>query len=91
MIVSTLIRVLRDTTIPSIDPFVFMIAFCVGMCWVYFTKPKPVLVYKSPNPYNLDTKYTDDNGDCYQYEMTNVSCTGNSIEQHSFVEKDKHK
>jgi hypothetical protein len=51
-------------------------SFFIGMLFVYAFKPKYEVVFKFPNPYNIDTTvYSDSNGQCYKYSMKEVSCT----------------
>ena len=35
----------------------FIVSFAIGMCAVYLYQPKMKIVYKFPNPNNLDNVY----------------------------------
>ncbi len=48
----------------------FIIAFAVGVLYVYITHPSPTVVYKYPTPYNSSkTIYTDAAGNCYKFNV----------------------
>ena len=47
----------------------FIISFAIGMCVVYFYQPKMEVVYKFPNPNNLDNVYRDKNDGCYKFKI----------------------
>lgn len=68
-------------------------SFFVGMLFVYAFKPKYEVIYKFPNPYNVEkTVYSDTNGQCYKYSMKSVDCDaaetkGDKIEPQPIVEE----
>ena len=54
----------------------FIISFAIGILYVYLVQPKKEIVYRFPNPNNLDKLvYTDKNDDCYKYEVEEKNCT----------------
>lgn len=58
-----------------IDPLIFLIAFCVGLLYVYITLPQPQVVIKYPTPFNAGIiTYSDRNGVCYQYHIHQTDC-----------------
>jgi hypothetical protein len=62
--------------------FAFLIAFSLGILFVYLSAPKPRLIIKYPTPYNADKiVYRNENDICYKYKVNEVKCTDNSIEQ----------
>jgi len=52
----------------------FILSFGIGMCIVYFYQPKMKIVYKFPNPNNLDNVYTDKNEGCYKFKIEKKDC-----------------
>ena len=49
--------------------------FVIGITYVYFSSPPPVVIYKFPNPQNADSIiYRDENDTCYKYEAQNTEC-----------------
>jgi hypothetical protein len=59
----------------KLSPFYFIIAFSVGLFFVYITHPAPEIVLKFPSPTNVDTvTYKDKNGQCYKYKADKVTC-----------------
>ena len=60
----------------------FIISFAIGILYVYLVQPKKELVYRFPNPNNIDkTIYTDKNENCYKYEVEEKKCTELSKDQ----------
>ena len=58
-----------------INPFVFIIAFCVGIFLTYISTPPPKIVIKYPNPDNVDkVTYKDSADTCYKYKAEKVQC-----------------
>lgn len=54
----------------------FIISFAIGILYVYLVQPKKEIVYRFPNPNNLDKLvYTDKNDNCYKYEVEEKNCT----------------
>jgi len=53
----------------------FVIAFSVGIAYVYATSPKPQVVMKFPSPTNIDkVMYKDNSDSCYKYNVEEVKC-----------------
>jgi hypothetical protein len=63
--------------------FAFIIAFSIGILYVYISTPKPVVIIKYPTPYNANKiVYRNPNSEmCYKYEVEEVKCSQNTIEQ----------
>ena len=60
----------------------FIVAFAIGILYVYISTPKPKIVIKYPTPYNCNKiVYRNDNDICYKYSLEEVKCTDNAIEQ----------
>lgn len=60
----------------------FIIAFAIGIFYVYISTPKPKIVIKYPTPYNSNKiVYRNDNDVCYKYIVEEVKCTDKAIEQ----------
>lgn len=83
-----------DTNIGSlkVNTLIFLIAFAIGMFYVYITKPEPVVIVKHPNPENSNnTIYKDDNDTCYKYKATEVDCPANEnmLNSHPIVVEEK--
>jgi len=58
-----------------INSYVFIIAFLVSIFIVYIYHPEPTIIYKHPNPKNVDSiTYQKDDNTCYKYEATEVKC-----------------
>ena len=54
---------------------VFLIAFAVGISYVYFMVPTPKVVIKYPSPYNAGKiTYQDESDSCYKYKAEKVTC-----------------
>jgi hypothetical protein len=53
----------------------FIISFCIGILYVYLVQPKKEIIYRFPNPNNIDKLiYTDKNDNCYKYKLTEKNC-----------------
>jgi len=60
----------------------FIIAFAIGILYVYISTPKPKIVIKYPTPYNSNKiVYRNDNDICYKYQVEEIKCTDKAIEQ----------
>jgi len=60
----------------------FIIAFAIGILFVYLSAPKQKIIIKYPNPYNSDkVVYRGDNDICYKYKAKEVKCVDKAIEQ----------
>jgi hypothetical protein len=63
--------------------FAFIIAFAIGIFYIYVSTPKPKVVIKYPTPYNANRivyKHNDTNT-CYKYMAEEVKCSDKTIEQ----------
>jgi hypothetical protein len=59
--------------------YAFLIAFALGMAYVYFSVPTPKIIMKYPNPYNAGKVfYQDESKACYKYSSTKVECPKSS-------------
>lgn len=55
--------------------YAFLIAFAIGIAYVYFSVPTPKIVIKYPNPYNAGKViYQDEGKSCYKYQADKVEC-----------------
>jgi hypothetical protein len=53
----------------------FLIAFCVGILFVYLASPAPQAIIKFPTPYNAGKiTYRDKSNTCYQYKAEKTGC-----------------
>ena len=60
----------------------FLVAFVVGMVYVYLNVPKPKVVIKYPTPYNSGKlTYMDLSGNCYKFKANQVTCTEDAFQQ----------
>lgn len=60
----------------------FIIAFAIGILFVYLSAPKQKVIIKYPNPYNTDkVVYRSENDVCYKYKAEEVKCIDKVIEQ----------
>lgn len=60
----------------------FIIAFTIGILFVYLSAPKPRIIIKYPTPYNADKiVYKNENDICYKYKVSEIKCSDKSIEQ----------
>jgi hypothetical protein len=61
------------------DPLVFLCSLCIGLIYVYLTRPEQTVIKIYPNPFNVDTVvYTDNLGNCYKYRMRETACPQDS-------------
>jgi hypothetical protein len=59
----------------KINPYVFIVCFCIGIFICYITQPEPKIIIQHPRPDNVHkVVYKDDNHDCYKYESEEVDC-----------------
>ena len=59
----------------QIRPFYFVLAFSLGIAYVYATSPKPQVVMKFPSPSNHDkVMYKDNSDSCYKYNVEKLDC-----------------
>ena len=60
---------------------VFIVSFCIGLIYIYFTMPKSKVIIKYPTPDNVnDNIYKDKAGVCYKYMSKNVPCSKDAKE-----------
>jgi hypothetical protein len=56
----------------------FLIAFGLGLFFVYSFGDVPKIVFKYPTPDNIDeTQYKDSANNCYKYEANEIKCPKN--------------
>jgi hypothetical protein len=74
----------------NLDFKYFIVSFSIGMLFVYMYQPKKEIVYKFPNPNNVDkVLYKDNEGVCYKFKYEKKNCevlTDNEIKEHPIVE-----
>ena len=59
---------------------VFLIFLVIGFLVNYFISYKKKIIYKFPNPDNLDYIYNTDNNECYKFKKKQVDCDENSFD-----------
>ena len=65
-----------------INWYSFIIAFLLGVIYVYISSPPIRNVIKYPTPYNANKiVYRDHNQQCYKFNAEEVKCTETSITQ----------
>lgn len=63
-----------------IDPFVFLVALCVGLLYTYVSAPPQTVVIKYPTPFNAGKiTYVDDAGVCYKYAVKETRCPAKGL------------
>jgi hypothetical protein len=61
---------------------VFLIAFIIGLVYVYVNVPKSKIIVKYPTPYNSDKlTYMGLSGECYKFKAEQVACTNDAFQQ----------
>lgn len=59
----------------KIKPFYFLLAFGIGLFFVYINDPPKKIIVRHPNPDNVGhTVYKDDDDSCYKYISKEVKC-----------------
>ena len=67
-----------------IDPWWFLISFCVGIFVVYCMYNTPDVYIKYPTPDNAkDNIFRDDTDNCYRFKTTEVDCPKNPLSIHT--------
>jgi hypothetical protein len=62
--------------------FAFIIAFAIGILYVYVSAPKPKIIIKYPTPFNADKiVYKNENDICYKYKVEEVKCNDKALPQ----------
>jgi hypothetical protein len=62
--------------------FAFIIAFAIGILFVYLSAPKPKIIIKYPTPYNVDKiVYKNENDICYKYKLEEIKCNDKAVDQ----------
>jgi len=72
----------------------FIVSFAIGILYVYMYQPEKKIVYKFPNPNNLNTIYKDKNDACYKFEIEETNCNEvreKLIKEHPILEDFKIK
>jgi len=60
----------------------FIIAFGIGILYVYLSAPKPKIIIKYPTPYNVNKViYKNENDICYKYIAEEIKCNDKAIMQ----------
>ena len=60
----------------------FIVAFGVGILYVYLSAPKPKIIIKYPTPYNVNkVVYKNENDICYKYNAEEIKCNDKAIMQ----------
>lgn len=60
----------------------FLIAFALGIFYVYISAPKQRVVIKYPTPYNANkVYYQNDDKTCYKYKVEETKCTSSALPQ----------
>lgn len=57
-----------------IKPHYFIVAFAIGMFYVYITAPRPEIVEKFPSPYNAGSIKYKNNNSCYIFSSNKTEC-----------------
>lgn len=53
----------------------FIFSFCFGILYIYVMKPERKIVYRFPNPNNIDSLVYKDNSDnCYKFKFEQKNC-----------------
>lgn len=53
----------------------FLIGFIIGLTYVYYKQPEPIIQVKFPTPYNAgEVVYKDDADTCFEYTFKKVKC-----------------
>lgn len=56
--------------------FAFVLAFGVGMFYVYMSAPQPKIIVKYPTPYNAGQyTYKDSAGTCFVFQAEKTDCS----------------
>jgi hypothetical protein len=58
----------------KLNPYVFIISFCIGIFVVYLSEPPRKIIIKHPRPNDNKTIYRDDSNNCYKYKTIEVQC-----------------
>lgn len=62
--------------------FSFIIAFAIGIMYVFVNSPKPKYIIKYPTPYNIERNvYKGLDDQCYKFKIKEVNCSAKYIEQ----------
>ena len=57
-----------------LNPFAFLISFCIGIFIVYLSEQPKKIIVKHPRPNDEKTIYHDDDDNCYKYKTIEVQC-----------------
>lgn len=67
-----------------IDPFWFIVSFCVGLFYVYCMYRNPDVIIKYPTPEDAhQTIFKDDADNCYRFQTKEVDCPKNPLSVHT--------
>lgn len=60
----------------------FIIAFGIGLLYVYMSQPAQKVVVKYPTPFNAGkVVYSDDAETCFKFDATRVKCPKDAVKQ----------
>lgn len=60
----------------------FIVAFLVGLVYVYLNVPKPKVIIKYPTPYNSQKlTYMGLTGECFKFKAEEVDCSKDAYKQ----------
>lgn len=60
----------------------FLLAFCMGLFYVYMKSPDERKIIKYPTPYNTHKiTYMGENGDCYRFKTEEIKCSNDYVDQ----------
>lgn len=77
-----MVKTIQDKRTFRINWFSFIIAFLLGVMYVYISSPPIRNVIKYPTPYNANKiVYRDHNQLCYKFNAEEVKCTEASLTQ----------
>ena len=58
----------------KLNPYVFILSFCIGIFIVYIRDPPKKIIIQHPRPNDDKTIYRDDDNNCYKYKTIEVKC-----------------
>lgn len=62
----------------TIDPLVFLLSLTIGVLAMNYVEPMTKVVIRHPTPANFSDLYKDSAGNCWTYDMIQVSCSGDT-------------
>jgi hypothetical protein len=58
----------------KLNPYAFILSFCIGIFIVYLSEPPKRIIVKHPRPNDDKTIYHDDDDNCYKYKTIEIQC-----------------